>query len=68
MSRAFAYALLLAALLTLAPPSELEAQSSYQMLVNFGLGWRESAAFDNLETCKRDAAAFACQGKRATAQ
>jgi len=55
----FASGLLLAALLTLAPTSGLEAQSSYQMLVNFGSGWRESAGFDNLEACKRDAAAFA---------
>ena len=59
MRRAFANALLLAALLTLAPTSGLEAQSNYQMLVNFGSGWRESADFDNLEACKRGAAAFA---------
>lgn len=59
MSWAFAYALLLAALLTLASASRPEAQSGYQMLVNFGSGWRESAGFDNLETCKHDAAAFA---------
>lgn len=59
MRRAFANALLLAALLTLVPTSGLEAQSSYQMLVNFGSGWRESANFDNLVACKQDAAAFA---------
>lgn len=52
-------AVLLAALLTLVSPSSPEAQSSYQMLVNFGSGWRESANFDSLEACKRDAAAFA---------
>ena len=59
MSWAFAYAApargAADARLGLAP----EAQSGYQMLVNFGSGGRESAGFDNLETCKHDAAAFA---------
>ena len=50
---------LLAGLVTIVAASTPEAQPSYQMLVNFGAGWRESAVFDTLEACKRDAAAFA---------
>ncbi len=45
--------------MTLASAPGLEAQSSYQMLVNSGSGGRESAGFDNLEACKQDATAFA---------
>jgi hypothetical protein len=49
----------MAVLLSLSSAANLDAQSSYQMLVNFGTGWRESAGFDTLEACKYDAAAFA---------
>lgn len=52
---------MLAVLLTLASASHLEAQSGYQMLVNFGTGWKDSAGFDTLEACKKDAAAFAAK-------
>jgi hypothetical protein len=52
---------LLAVLLTLASASHLEAQSEHQMLVNFGKGWKESGSFNNLDGCKREAAAFAAK-------
>jgi hypothetical protein len=52
-------ALLLAPLLVLAPASDVEAQESYQMLVNFGKGWKESGSFSSLDDCKKEAAAFA---------
>jgi hypothetical protein len=52
---------LLAVLLTLASASHLEAQSEHQMLVNFGKGWKESGNFNNLDGCKREAAAFAAK-------
>ena len=50
---------LLAGLLALATASPLEAESPFQMLVNFGKGWRESEVFKTLEECKKEAAAFA---------
>ena len=50
---------LLAGLLTLATASPLEAQSAFQMLVNFGKGWKESEVLSTLEECKKEAAAFA---------
>lgn len=56
---ALAYVLPLAGLLTLASASPLEAQTGYWMLVNFGTGWKESAGYNTLEECKKDAAAFA---------
>lgn len=58
-TRSYDAALLLAVLVTLAPAPEVEAQAGYQMLVNFGKGWKESGTFDTLEECKREAAAFA---------
>lgn len=50
---------LLAGLLALATASPLAAESPFQMLVNFGKGWRESEVFKTLEECKKEAAAFA---------
>ena len=50
---------LLAGLLTVGSAATLDAPSNYQMLVNFGAGWKESAVFETLEACKKDAAAFA---------
>ena len=49
----------IAGLLTLATASRLEAQSTFQMLVNFGKGWKESEVFNTLEECKKETAAFA---------
>jgi hypothetical protein len=57
----FAFVPLMTVLLTLASASHLEAQSEYQMLVNFGKGWKESGNFNNLDGCKREAAAFAAK-------
>lgn len=50
---------LLPVLLTLATVSPPEAQAEYRMLVNVGGGWKDSDDFDSLESCKREAAAFA---------
>src|SRR5258706_13937399 len=58
-TRSYDAALLLAVLVAFAPAPAVEAQAGYQMLGNFGKGWKESGTFDTLEEGKREAPAFA---------